>query len=295
MPPRNGFWPRISLVTPSFNQGTFLERTIQSVLSQRYPNLEYLIMDGGSSDESVAIITRYAEQLAHWESQPDKGQSHAINKGFARSTGDIMAWLNADDILLPNALHAVGQIFRDFPHIQWLTSGSINLDADDRLFFLQPPQRYYARWTQFFNHAPPPQPCTFWRRSLWDQAGGSVTEQSRFMDCELWLRFYEHAPLYIADTVFGAWRAHPSSYSLQQRAHLHAEIDAAQRPHLARFLDQRWWLKPCTPMLRRYFARKAATVMRPSASGVVNRLFFEWRVKPHRFLSFDMSSGRFTL
>jgi glycosyltransferase involved in cell wall biosynthesis len=96
--------PRITVVTPSYNQGQFLEQTISSVLGQQYPNLEYIIMDGGSTDESVEIIKRYEKHLAYWTSGPDGGQSAAINKGFGRATGDILCWLNSDDMYLPGAL-----------------------------------------------------------------------------------------------------------------------------------------------------------------------------------------------
>src|SRR5258707_6129118 len=100
-------FPRISVVTPSFNQGAYLERTICSVLDQKYPNLEYLVIDGGSTDESVEIIKRYERHLTYWVSEPDTGQSNAINKGFARTTGTILAWLNSDDRYLPETLGAV--------------------------------------------------------------------------------------------------------------------------------------------------------------------------------------------
>ena len=106
-------WPRISIVTPSFNQGRFLERTILSVLNQNYPNLEYIVMDGGSTDESVEIIKKYENYLAYWISEKDNGQSDAIKKGFQKSTGEILAWLNSDDIYLSGALRGVAGFFRD--------------------------------------------------------------------------------------------------------------------------------------------------------------------------------------
>jgi glycosyltransferase involved in cell wall biosynthesis len=105
-------WPRISIVTPSYNQGTFIEETIRSVLLQGYPNLEYIIIDGGSSDQSVEIIKKYEPWLAYWVSEGDKGQSHAINKGLARATGDLFNWINSDDMLLPGALAAIGGVSR---------------------------------------------------------------------------------------------------------------------------------------------------------------------------------------
>src|SRR5712664_2616221 len=111
--------PRISIVTPSFNQASYLEAALKSVLDQNYPNLEYIVVDGGSTDGSVEIIQRYADRLTYWVSQPDRGQMDALNKGFRRTTGEIMAWLNSDDMLCSWALQTVGHIFQDLPAVQW--------------------------------------------------------------------------------------------------------------------------------------------------------------------------------
>jgi len=132
--------PKISIVTPSYNQGEFLEKTICSILDQNYPNLEYVIIDGGSTDGSKKIIKKYEKYLAHWESVADRGQSHAINKGFARTNGQVMAWLNSDDILRPGALQLVGSIFAQLKEVSWLTSlpSTIN-DQGYQLYLAQPP------------------------------------------------------------------------------------------------------------------------------------------------------------
>ncbi|MCH7686389.1 MAG: glycosyltransferase, partial [Planctomycetes bacterium] len=114
--------PKISIVTPSFNQGRYLEETIQSVLSQDYPNLEYMIMDGGSTDESFDILHRYESRLTFWQSSPDGGQYEAINSGFARTDGEIMAWINSDDKYTPWAFSVVAEIFLTFPEIEWITT-----------------------------------------------------------------------------------------------------------------------------------------------------------------------------
>src|SRR3712207_4974435 len=110
--------PKISLVTPSYNQAKYLEATLKSVLNQRYPNLEYIVIDGGSNDGSVQIIENYAEELTYWVSEPDRGQTHALNKGFERASGEILAWLCSDDLYEPYTLREVGEIFVQKPHWQ---------------------------------------------------------------------------------------------------------------------------------------------------------------------------------
>ena len=178
--------PRLTIVTPSFNQGEFLEETIKSVLDQEYENLEYIVVDGGSTDRSVSIIKKYSHRLAHWVSEPDEGQYHAINKGFARATGEIMAWLNSDDKYLPWTLSVVADIFSAFPEVEWLTSvhplqwnshgQAVAVDftgALSRHSFLQgnnfPVEGSIGRrWIQ--------QESTFWRRSLWERAGGRLDQ-----------------------------------------------------------------------------------------------------------------------
>ncbi len=279
--------PRISLVTPSLNQGRYLERALCSVLDQGYPDLEYLVIDGGSSDDSPAILARYRSGIAHAESAPDRGIGHALNKGFARSTGEIMGWLNADDVLMPGALAIVGQIFADHPEIDWLTSGSVNITDDDRLFIVQNSRKTFSKWTQLFLHSPPPQHCTFWRRRLWQRAGAHVVEDTRYLDCELWLRFYEHAALYVADTIFGAWRLQEGSYSTQRLRDLHRQIAQAQAPYLTASLKRHPELRLVLPFLHAYY--------RILDRGILSRAWFELWGRRRRMLTYSLRTGRFTL
>jgi len=115
-------WPRLTIVTPSFNQSEFIEETIVSVLDQDYPDLEYIIVDGGSTDRSVELIEKYERWLTYWVSEPDRGQAHAINKGFERATGQIAAYINSDDAYLPGAFATVAQTFARNPRADWLCS-----------------------------------------------------------------------------------------------------------------------------------------------------------------------------
>jgi hypothetical protein len=217
-------WPRITIVTPSYNQGQFIQETIRSVLLQGYPDVEYIVIDGGSTDGSLEIIRRYADRLAWWVSEPDDGLGDAVNKGFAMATGEIMAWLNSDDIHFSWTLRVVGEIFAQCPEVGWLTTGCLtrcsiggtpasvqHIDGfARRLFFSGYYLATHPRWCGFHIH----QEATFWRRSLWDQAGGRVITEP-CCDFELWSRFWRHADLYTVPTPLGGFRVHPASLSVR--------------------------------------------------------------------------------
>ncbi|MEW6192538.1 MAG: glycosyltransferase family 2 protein [Bacillota bacterium] len=211
--------PKISIVTPSYNQAPFLEEAIISVLNQAYPNLEYVIIDGGSTDGSVDIIRKYENYLTYWVSEPDAGQYDAVNKGFAKTTGDIMAWLNSDDKYTPWAFQVVGHIFSALPEVEWLTTlypltwdehgqatnchyhGGYSRRAFFRGEFLRGAGWPARGWIQ--------QESTFWRRSLWNRAGGYVDASLRFAgDFELWARFYKYSELYGVPIPLGGFRMH---------------------------------------------------------------------------------------
>jgi Glycosyl transferase family 2 len=207
--------PKISMVTPSFNQAEFLEQTITSVLDQNYPNLEYIIMDGGSTDGSVEIIQKYAHRLAYWQSQKDRGHSDAINQGFAISTGEIMGWINSDDMLTPWSLRTVAEAFTQFPHVQWIHGFTSSWNRHGQMVEAHSdPKNIYDyligdyRWIQ--------QESVFWKKSLWEKAGSQISSNPKFMiDGELWTRFFLHEKLYTMDCILAGWRNYGQNSATQ--------------------------------------------------------------------------------
>jgi glycosyltransferase involved in cell wall biosynthesis len=215
-------WPKISLVTPVWNSARYLEATLRSVLSQGYPNLEYIVVDGGSTDGSLDIIRKYAPQLNAWGSEPDRGMYDAINKGFARSSGDLMGWISATDMLHAGSLFVIGSVFRTFPQVEWITGRPTGF-SDDGMAAEILKLRRWSRWA-FLAGANRyiQQESTFWRRSLWERAGGRVDDSRRnASDFELWVRFFRYARLYSVDALIGGFRSHPDSIGLQNLAECH--------------------------------------------------------------------------
>ena len=205
-------YPKISVVTPSFNQARYLEETIQSVLSQNYPNLEYIIIDGGSTDGSVEIIKKYENNLAYWISEPDHGMYYAVQKGFERCTGEIMAWINSDDKYFPGALSIVAEIFTGFPEVYWLTGNPSFFDERGRTIFVN----QFRQYSKFDFYSQEiiwiPQESTFWRKSLWERSGSKLDLQMKYAaDSELWLRFFRYAQLYSTGSLIGGFRYRSSN------------------------------------------------------------------------------------
>lgn len=180
-------YPYISVITPSFNQGQFIEETIQSVLAQEYPNFELIVIDGASTDNSVNIIQKYKSRLTHWESELDRGQSHAINKGFKQATGDILAWLNSDDVYCSDTLKVIGQYFAQNPHIM-LLSGYCNLSDPDLNIVGVKKTVPFSQEHFLEGGNVPGQPAIFFRKEILDLVGYLNEDLHYVMDWEYWLR-----------------------------------------------------------------------------------------------------------
>ncbi|WP_198805235.1 glycosyltransferase family 2 protein [Leptolyngbya sp. BL0902] len=283
---------KISIVTPSFNQATFLEATLHSVLGQGYPNLEYRVIDGGSSDSSQEILERYSNQLSSWCSEPDQGQYDAINKGFHPSSGDIMAWINSDDMYTPWAFQIVNEIFTTLPDVEWLTTlcPIVWNAAGSPIYCAQ--RGGYTRQGFFKGENVPDsawyslgaiqQESVFWRRSLWEKAGANLdTRYPLAADFELWARFFQHADLYTVSVPLGGFRTHGNQRSVAQAAQYQAEVNAILKDYGGRTLGKLGAIT--TKILKDY-------VRLPYAA---RRRMTTWKLKPvHKHCAYDPTTQR---
>ena len=219
-------WPRISIVTPSYNQGQFIEETIRSVLLQGYPNLEYIIVDGGSTDNSVEIIKKYEHWLSYWVSETDQGQSHGINKGFSIATGEIFAWLNSDDLLKPNALDFVAGNLRNTQEPAWLVGASEIIDTKNNFLQTRLPgsisQESLINWSanNWF-----PQQSTFWTSAMWKIVGSLNEELHYAMDVELWFSMIKVTEPIIINNIISAYRYQENAKTIKNKIDSFNEVN----------------------------------------------------------------------
>lgn len=244
----------ISIVTPSLNQGQFLEHTLNSVLQQNYPRLEYIVQDGGSTDQSVEIIRRYEDRLSSWQSEQDDGQASAINMGMQRTTGEIMAYLNSDDLLLPGSLAFVADFFRGHPEVDVLYGHRVLIDGDGRevgRWVLPAHDDRAIAWADYI-----PQETLFWRRSAWEAIGGRLDESFRFaMDWDLILRFREAELRFArAPRFLGAFRVtedQKTSRLMETTGRL--EMKRLHRRELGKIPTRREVRRAVKPYMRRHW------------------------------------------
>jgi glycosyltransferase involved in cell wall biosynthesis len=198
----------VSIVTPSYNQARYLETTLRSVLEQDYPRIEYIVVDGGSTDGSVAILQSYSNRLAWWVSEKDRGQTDAINKGFARASGEVLAWLNSDDTYRPGAVRAAVEALQRHPEAAMVYGEANYIDENGRVIGNFPAaQTDYRRLRQGYVHIP--QQSAFWRASYWRQVGPLDPSFYFAMDYDLWVRLSALAPLvFLPGQVWANFRLH---------------------------------------------------------------------------------------
>lgn len=205
--------PLVSIVTPSYNQASFLETTIQSVLAQEYSRIQYIVVDGGSTDGSLDTIRRYADRLAWWTSEPDAGQTDAINKGFAQSEGSILGWLNSDDVYYPHAVREAVEYLQDHPEVGMVYGDADYMNGDGQVVGKFPAaQTDYGRLRRGFVHVP--QQSAFFRASLWGKVGPLDPTFHFAMDYDLWVRIAAVNPIRYQPRTWAAFRLHRAGKTL---------------------------------------------------------------------------------
>lgn len=230
---KNKQLPKISIITPSYNQGEFIERTIKSVLSQNYPNLEYIVMDGGSTDKTIKILRKYGKKII-WKSEKDKGQGDAVNKGLRIATGDILSYLNSDDTLTPYSLKTVSEIFLKDPKAHWFFGKCKIIDEKDREirkqitayknFWLT---RYDYRTLLILDYIS--QPATFWTREAYEKIGNFSEKEYWELDYEYWLRLgKKYRPVFI-DKYLAKFRVHKKAKTSIGVKHFWQEFEVARK------------------------------------------------------------------
>lgn len=247
--------PKFSIVTPSFQQGDYIERTIRSILDQGYPNLEYFVQDGGSKDGTVAVLKKNEDKLSGWMSEKDSGQSQAINLGFANTSGEIMAWLNSDDLLLPGALEIVADYFNRHSEVDVVYGNRLLIDENDMEIgrWIMPGHNgKVLSWVDYV-----PQETLFWRRRIWDKTGGQIDESFRFaMDWDLLVRFRDAGAKFAYIPRFlGAFRIHEhqkTSATINEIGH--QEMDRIRERLLGRVPSRKEIRKAVFPFLLKHVA-----------------------------------------
>jgi glycosyltransferase involved in cell wall biosynthesis len=206
----------VSIITPSFNQAAYLEQTINSVLNQDYPHIEYIVMDGGSTDGSVEVIKKYADKLAYWISEKDRGQADAINKGFARATGEIIAWLNSDDYYLSGTVSAAVKAFEAHPDVTLVYGNMLAVDGEGKTFNTLTYKQLTLEDLLCFQIIG--QPAVFMRRSAFQIAGGLDLNFHYMLDHHLWIRIAQQGQILHVDQTWAAARYHAEAKNIAQAA-----------------------------------------------------------------------------
>jgi len=238
--------PKISVITPSYNQAEYIESTIQSIITQGYPDLEYIVIDGGSTDGTVDILRKYDTNITHWVSEPDKGQSEALNKGFMLATGDVVGWLNSDDTYQQGTLDQVASIFRD-PEVDIAMSGYFGFMDSAGLIYDYKKNEYTDHKTLIrywnTNGMTINQPCVFFRRNLIESYSPVVDTSLHYaMDYDLWLRLTREHRIRVVPGHWANYRFHQSNKSGQGFERFYYEWNQVSRRYWGSKYSYEWWL-----------------------------------------------------
>ena len=283
--------PTISIVTPSYEQGRYLERTIYSVLNQHYPQLEYVVQDGGSSDETRQVLEHFGDSLSYWASESDDGQADAINRGFAHTSGEIMAYLNSDDLLLPGSLAYVASYFATHPTVDAVYGHRVLIDENDAQIGVWVLPRHDSKTLTYADYIP--QETLFWRRELWERAGGRIDTSFKFaVDWDLLLRFREAgAHIVRLPRFLGAFRVHDEQKTGNQQRLCEEESERLQLRVLGRAMGDEEIHARVKPYLRRHVVHHTAYRLRgrlPQQLSHVRTIPLETAVEREEISAFDM-------
>lgn len=208
--------PKISVVVPSFNQAKYLELALRSIIDQNYPNLELIVVDGGSTDESPDIIRKYSASMAFWCSEPDGGQTQGIIKGFTHATGEVLCFLNSDDLFEPRSLHEVGEYFAKHPDVDAVYGNALWIDAEGNV--LRPQKEIpFSRFIFLHTYNYIPSMSMFWRRAIYDIAGGFDATYQMAFDADLWMRISDHGTIKHVTRQWSRMRFYPEQKSQRLR------------------------------------------------------------------------------
>lgn len=272
-------FPCFSIVTPTLNQGQYIKATVHSVMDQRYPDIEYIIIDGGSTDNTHKVLSElkaeYGDKLQFYIYEK-MGQVAAINKGFSMTTGEIMAFINSDDVYLPGVFHAVSQNFNRNPNSKWLAGPTIIFDersSDMKILFREKPLKDLVNW---LHRNFTPQPSVFWRREAYNQFGGFDERYRYRFDHAYWLRFIEkgYDPIYLKCPL-SAYRLHPDSLTCTAKDHFRRELDLIRKEWSTKLsYHEKSQLKK---LIRRSEVEKMQTIaLELAAKGYKRKAFQKW-------------------